>query len=817
MPTSTTFNGGRSYVPGVRLQIDPTAVSQGRAVQRRLVVVGEGQGGTPVSVTVDGEPSLMEFRTARDAATVLRGGDLLDAVRAAFEASADADVGSAGSVIVAKVNPATRSQAYLAASGVDQVFVQSRDYGAHTSRVAVSVSTTTTGRRVSASFDGAVESIDIPTRAALTVSGAGDYGAVSGEVDADGLAVTFTKTIAKTSPANAHTSGEVVSVVSAETYDVGQKVTVYGTTAAGAPIAETLVLNGTTAVDGTVQFGDITGVRVDGATLGAITISDESDDDTLYTIAASLTAAHVAGPPVVVSSSSADYGYITVYGVDAASKPIQERLRLSGLAPISGAVSFTKITAAVLDVAAAGNVTVRASGGAVAFVISAGQIDKGLRLGSGVWVPRVAPIAGVLTARHAAPPGGASFIVIRGLDADGFAAVEKLTLTENAASTTTAWSRIDQVETGEAVADILASGTARTYATTVTVAEAGASLAAAGFTVVGDSGSKPLTIGQLDYLVADPTPFSLSRQLYDLTQWASTLVEITRVDDVGTFPGDGGPFYLVGGSEGATNATHWEGALDALRTLRGVAVAVLSTDPAVHALWRSHALYMAGDGEDERSGFIALPSSTTLSQVEALVTAINDRNTAAVCQDVRRNSPEGVPTWYGPKVLAAMAASMFVAARPGQPLTRRRLNALAVRGGWSLITGKSEIIRVGAMAVEVVDGAGLRWLRSVTTWVQDDNAIYSEVSSNDAANETARRLRAGLDPLIGVASTTTATVLRPETEAILETAVREGVLAAWRDVVVEQTGDTFSVGAAIAPVEPTNFINIRLGLVRVRG
>ena len=815
MPSSTKFLGQRTYIPGVRVKQDPAGVVTGRAVDRRLVLVGEGAGGAPVSYQTNSQGTILRFSSATTARETFISGDLRDAIIAAFDASADPLVGSPSEVLVAKVNPATRSTLILKNGGTDAVQLYSRDFGSHTSRVSAAIAGVSGGRQVTVSFDGDSEAVTIPTQTALTVTGSGSYDTVSGLIDTSGLDITFEHAIATDDPANAHTAGAFVNIVSTDAYDTVQTVTVYGTNADDDPISESLALNGVTEVNGATAFKTITAARVNGATRGAITVSDNADDDALYVIAATLTANHTAGAAEVVSTSTADRGSVTIIGYKGAVQT-QVTLSLNGTTAVPGG-DFDKIVAAQLSATQVGTITIRASGGgAIAFTIAPGAVDAGLRIGKGAFIPRVAPISGALTLAHDAAPVGASFAVVRGVTTAGAVAAEVVDVTEVDAVTTTLWSSIEQVEIGQAEAAVNISGRARLYTPATALTAVASGINGVGLVATLDGASQALTVADLDYLVLDPTPFSATRGVYDLVDWAnnvSTLVTATRLG--GLFPSNISATFLAGGADGETDGEDWQAAFDELRRLRGIVVVVLSEDPAVHAQWRSHSLYMAGAGGDIREGFVPIPGTSPLATVQSLVQAINDRNTAVVCQEVQRFAPDGTPTWYGAKVLAAIAGAMFVGARVALPLTRKVPNAIDVRQPWSMANDRSAVIKAGAMAVEVVDNVGLRWLRSVTSWVRDDNPIWSETSANGAANSTQRAVQAQLDTLVGLPNTDVAAVLEPMTASVLDEKVRLGELAAWTGPIsVVLIGDTFNVSMAIAPTEPTNFINVTLQLQR---
>ena len=114
------------------------------------------------------------------------------------------------------------------------------------------------------------------------------------------------------------------------------------------------------------------------------------------------------------------------------------------------------------------------------------------------------------------------------------------------------------------------------------------------------------------------------------------------------------------------------------------------------------------------------------------------------------------------------------------------------------------------------DSQGWRVERSVTSYLTDDNPIYSEVSANESANASVRSLRADLDRRIGervLASSRAAieTLVRQN----LEQQVRDTVIKAFKDISVQDLGDTFRVNYTMAAIEPLNFIRVAATVVRI--
>jgi hypothetical protein len=105
------------------------------------------------------------------------------------------------------------------------------------------------------------------------------------------------------------------------------------------------------------------------------------------------------------------------------------------------------------------------------------------------------------------------------------------------------------------------------------------------------------------------------------------------------------------------------------------------------------------------------------------------------------------------------------------------------------------------------DGTGYKVLRSITTWVKDDNAVYAEMSANESGNFTVRDLRANLKSKIGDAALLGAAMLKGIISDILDAQVAGGFITSWvpGSLILEKVGDKYSIDYDFVPVFPFNF------------
>jgi len=162
-----------------------------------------------------------------------------------------------------------------------------------------------------------------------------------------------------------------------------------------------------------------------------------------------------------------------------------------------------------------------------------------------------------------------------------------------------------------------------------------------------------------------------------------------------------------------------------------------------------------------------------------------------------------------------MMGGMQAGTAVATPLTWKRPNVFELRQAWDPNRDANEAIQKGICNLST-DNLGIRVERSVTSYMEDDNPIYSEVSSNESINTSIRDLRAALKIRIGDAVYgNTAAKLKSVVEARLNNQVRDGIIKAWQNATLVDGGDSISVTYEVAAVEPLNFIILTANVVRI--
>jgi len=278
--------------------------------------------------------------------------------------------------------------------------------------------------------------------------------------------------------------------------------------------------------------------------------------------------------------------------------------------------------------------------------------------------------------------------------------------------------------------------------------------------------------------------------------------------------------YLLGGTETPAVASDWDAALQAIEDDNIQIVVALTDTLSLLQKLSTHCVNAAIQGY-ERNAWCGCTKDQTLANVKTNFTAkLNTRYVSMVAQEAKITDHMGRAVWVDPKYYALMHAGAQAGTPIGTPLTRKRLRVSDVRQDWKINLDANEGISYG-ICLTTSDDLGFRVERSVTTYLEDDNPIYSETSAWESSQASVRFLRNRLTNLIGSANTTiSASRLRGLTESHLQDQV-DGtggipvIIKAWRNISIEDLGDRYRISYELAAAEPINFIEVFASVVRI--
>lgn len=765
MATSIFFNGRVIHVPGSYSEVDASSLeSVGLGASGIVAVLGTAEGGIPVT-ELESLDDIMRFTNPEKLRQAFRSGDLREVGDILFAPSKDPDIQAGAQEVVAmKVNPATQSEASFSNTYGDSLVVRSRDYGAFTGQIQVSIQDTDPpgdARQVTVTFEDTVESVaEVGGDNIFTLSYRGNanaWEAMTAAVAANGDITCAGSRV------DAGLDGDMgtqpvapiaVQVVSSNPADTAT-VEMWGLNGSGAAVKESLVLTGTTPVVGTQVFAAVLGARATGAA-GTVTIAPSGGGTTIISIASGATpglrlgqAMFVAGGVLTVVASGASTKVLIVEGKSLTGAVQREKFTLSGTTPVVGTATWTEVTLIVMgDVAAATNVTLSATAAK-----SQGTVQTTIKKASDYFNARQVVISTV------------------------------------------------------------------TYGFTMTLVTGQTTFA------VTDLDVSPAAVS-IFYPAAPGFKADLYALLYWFNG-SSELVEAEKASGAkGGFPTNTTiPVFLTGGAEGTPTSTEWQSALNWLKRIRVNSVVVLTADPAVHAALDAHCAYMCGIGRSERDGFVglmdgAMTGYASKSEIKAQIVDLNTRHIRACAQGIPRYNTAGEKQTFTPPFQAALAAGMQAGAPAvGTSLTYKYGNVLGFEqdSSWNPTDDSDEMVQAGLLFMESVEGVGRRWVRNVTTHLSSNNIAYIEGSVNQAVNFSAFNFRTNMEMAVGKRGFSgTINAAKGVAVNTLGLLVDSGALVMYRSLFIELVVDVLEISVEMAPVIPINFVKSVLHLVTVR-
>lgn len=279
----------------------------------------------------------------------------------------------------------------------------------------------------------------------------------------------------------------------------------------------------------------------------------------------------------------------------------------------------------------------------------------------------------------------------------------------------------------------------------------------------------------------------------------------------------GGVVMLAGGTKPAS--LDYSAAFDALRAQDAQILWMESTDVADIKTGRSHCQYMAGIGRGERNLWAGSDAQQTLAQLkDDYATQLNTRHVSLCVQEAQLSDHRNRDVWVDPQYLALLMAGGQSGTNVGVPLTKKYINVLDVRQhpSWDPDEDANSALAKGLCFVNK-QRLGWQVERSVTTYLTDDNPVYSEVSTNESFNQSIRILREQMEILVGDPGVpTTRGRIRSIAISSLDQQIEDQIIRDYnnRAVTVDDLGDVYRVNYEFRPIEPINFVIIAASAVR---
>lgn len=358
----------------------------------------------------------------------------------------------------------------------------------------------------------------------------------------------------------------------------------------------------------------------------------------------------------------------------------------------------------------------------------------------------------------------------------------------------------------------------------------------AGFvaSVLDGNGEKPALNG-LDSVTAQDVKtavFTATANLQAVVDWingtAEGYVTATRVANAGTVPANIPFTYLSGGSDGNVTNSEWSNAYTTLQTVDVQWVVPISSDAAIHAMNDAHCAFMSTTARMERRGIVGSDVGTSDADAMTEAKSLNSDRTSLVHLGFYDYDANGNLTLFPPYILAALLAGAFSGVNPGTALTNKAIKVRGLERDLRNPTDTDVLIKGGVLCVENTQ-TGYKVVKSITTWLVNDNYNRVEVSVGDALDFTVRNLRNALDVLRGEKGTP---INMARAVSLADTQCRQlaqpepigpGVLVGdaqnppFKNIKAVLNGDVLGVSLQVSPVIPINYIPITVFAVPYSG
>lgn len=272
------------------------------------------------------------------------------------------------------------------------------------------------------------------------------------------------------------------------------------------------------------------------------------------------------------------------------------------------------------------------------------------------------------------------------------------------------------------------------------------------------------TANALDDMIsvqAKTTAATVTATLQAVINWFNTtgIVIAIRPASIGALPAAmAAPSYLAGGSNGTPTNTDWADAFSALQNAPQVRIIVpITGDAGIHAMTATHCAYMSDPTvRCNRVAICGGVSGETVSLVLVRAANLNSRRVSLAWSGIQDIDPiTQLLTTYDPFYVAAQAAGLLSTLPITQALTRQHITAKALEGTLQSTLQKTDydiLASNGIMAIKFFanqNGNYYGYVRSLTTWLQDQDLDNLELSM--VCNEDYVDIRVGndLDSLVG--------------------------------------------------------------------
>ena len=269
--------------------------------------------------------------------------------------------------------------------------------------------------------------------------------------------------------------------------------------------------------------------------------------------------------------------------------------------------------------------------------------------------------------------------------------------------------------------------------------------------------------------------------------------------------------FLSGATDTVAVNQDWTDALSELQKSDVQWVTPASGNSAIHAMVDAHCGFMSTVGRKERRAMCGTAAGTSDAAAITAAFNLNSDRTSLIHIGIYDYDLSGTLKLYPPYITAAKVTGMWSAVSPGTPLTNKLIKCQGLERELRNPTDTDPLIDGGVFCIEKTD-AGYKVVRSISTWITNNNFNKVEQSCGWAVDYTNRNVRNALDEVRGKKVTPE---LLGRAKSIVEGVLKEmarpepqgpGVIVGWRNIVVSADGDVIYEQHETNPAIGANFV-----------
>lgn len=241
---------------------------------------------------------------------------------------------------------------------------------------------------------------------------------------------------------------------------------------------------------------------------------------------------------------------------------------------------------------------------------------------------------------------------------------------------------------------------------------------------------------------------------------------------------------------------------------------VESTSASVHAQLKNY-LDESELRQKERNGWVPAPADLSINSVFGqYVNPLKSPRISVVAQEITYLDAKGNIKAGTTSDCAVLMACIQGAVSLSQPITSIIPNIVDTSEAWNREQDADLLVRKGIVAIRLNVNNELSVIRSITSWLKDNELYNCEVSVRESGDASARDLRRYLTSELGSKITSaTKDKLRQLAQERLTLHRDQGIIFGFKNVKVNISGDAAFIEYDVALSNPLNFIRVTANIV----